>query len=146
MTFCAGLILLLAAGAPAGRNIPFQRPTAEERAALGEKVRVSGASPGVLLETRGARVALVAALGEKPTGGYEIRILKVSLRGSKLTVQARVSAPPKGAMVIQMISYPLDAVWIRASRIRRAGRQITVELRDQQGQLLAEGGSAPPRK
>jgi len=146
MTFCAVLILLLASGAAAGRNIPFQRPTAEERASLGEKVRVSGASPGVLLETRGARVAVVATLGEKPTGGYEIKILKVSLRGAKLAVQARVGAPPKGAMVIQVISYPFDAVWIPASRLRRAGQQLTVELMNQKGQVLAKGSPAPARK
>ena len=139
MILCASVALLLAFAASGGSDIRFERATAEERASLGEKVRrVRGARPSVTLDKRADRALILAALGEKRTGGYAIRITQVSLRGSRLTVKARLTIPPKDAMVTQALTYPFDAVWIAAARLENLPKPLTVRLTDTQGKVLAE--------
>ena len=148
---CASLTLLLALAASGASGIPFKRATAEERSSLAKKVRrVRRAPPSVTLEKRGEeeqgdRVFIVAALGEKPTGGYRIEITQVSLHGSTLTVEARVTVPPKGAILTQALTYPFDAVWIPADRLENRRKPLAVRLTDEQGKVLAEGGRGQPR-
>ena len=75
---CVNLALLLALAASGSSGIPFKRATAEERASVAKKVRrVRHTPPSVSLEKwrgekRVDRLVIVAALGEKPTGGYRI--------------------------------------------------------------------------
>src|SRR5438093_4348827 len=104
------IVLLLAASA-GGRTISFERVTGNERAQFIQSARaMRGATPGVALETHGARTAVIASLGEKPTGGYGIHIERVSLQGNMLAVHARVTEPAKGSIVTQALTYPIDVV------------------------------------
>ncbi len=140
------LLLLLLLGAARPGAIPFERATAQERASLGEKVRgVSGARPGVTTEKHGQRVAIVAALGEKRTGGYSIEITRVTLRGSLLTVKATVTEPARDAIVTQALTYPFDVVWISAARLARVRRPLTLRFTDEKRKVLAEGASGQAR-
>ena len=151
MMLCVNLTLLLALAASGTSAIPFKRATAEERASLAKKVRgARHAPPSVTLEKwggekRGDRMVIVAALGEKPTGGYGIKITQVSLHGSALTVEARVTVPPKDAMVTQALTYPFDAVWIPADRLQNLRKPLPVRLTDEQGKGLAERGRGQSR-
>ena len=148
---CVNLALLLALAASGTSAIPFKRATAEERASLAKKMRgVRRAPPSVTLEKwggekRGDRLVIVAALGEKPTGGYRIEITQVSLHGSALTVEVRVTVPPKDAMVTQALTYPFDAVWIPADRLANLPKPLPVRLTDEQGEVLAERGRGESR-
>ena len=146
MMFCVSLTLLLALAASGAGGIPFKPATAEERASLAKKVRkVRRAPPSITLEGRGDRVVIVAALGEKPTGGYGIEITQVSLRGSTLTVEAVATVPPKDAMLTQALTYPFDAASIPADRLENLRKPLTVRLSDEQGKVLAKGGLGQPR-
>ncbi|MGE5654684.1 MAG: protease complex subunit PrcB family protein, partial [Bacillota bacterium] len=68
---------------------------------------------GQLVTANGQQqLALVAALGERNTGGYAINILWVEKAEHKLIVHAKETKPTPGAAVIQAITYPYQAVVI----------------------------------
>ena len=76
----------------------------------------AGAAPAV--DFRSETVVAIFA-GQKPTGGYSVRVEKVtdeSTAGqpSRATVHHQVIAPPAGAMLIQVLTYPY--VVIRVSK------------------------------
>ena len=48
--------------------------------------------------------------GEKPTAGYTVQVTKVDKNGAACEVHHTVTAPPRGAMVAQMITYPYTVV------------------------------------
>lgn len=50
--------------------------------------------------------------GWKPTGGYSIRVNRISADDDEATIYARDIAPAKGAMVEQVITVPLLALSI----------------------------------
>lgn len=137
------MLMMLPLGGGADRVAPFQRPTAQERESFGEHAR-RARTPGVLIEKRGARTAVLAALGEKPTAGYEIRIVRIALSGSTVEVRASVSEPPGDAVLAQVITHPFDVVWIRTSRLARIKGPLTLRLTDQSGKPI--GGEAGPAK
>lgn len=56
------------------------------------------------------QLVLVAALGERNTGGYAIEILWVEKAEGKLIVHAKESTPAPGSAVIMAITYPYQAV------------------------------------
>lgn len=49
---------------------------------------------------------IVIALGQRNTGGYNIKVKKVLRSGSNVTVFAEEVQPPKDGFVTQVISYP----------------------------------------
>jgi hypothetical protein len=52
--------------------------------------------------------------GVKPTGGFGVRVERITRTGRKsLAVQVRFSAPPKGSMVTQQLTWPHDLVVVQ---------------------------------
>src|SRR5262245_6028159 len=49
-------------------------------------------------------------LGEKPTGGYEVEIVRAERRDSSLYFYYREKSPPPGAMVTQALTQPFHLV------------------------------------
>ncbi len=137
-------LLTFSAGA-----LPFERPPAEELGRIFQAHRVRRSAPFVELEPGDPHYVLVAGWGEKPTGGYSLRIERVRLRKNRLTVQVRTQAPAAQAIVTQALTYPTDAVWLPAKRLAR-GREApshrqralpAVEMVDQEGKVLAGSAS-----
>ncbi len=74
---------------------------------------LQGRLPGPLDWTQ--EFLVVAALGVAPSGGYAIRIDKITAAGADVEVRVSGKSPAPSDMVIQIITYPVDAV-----RLKRA--------------------------
>jgi hypothetical protein len=109
------------------RDVPFERANAPAASTV--------ASYRVVADGSAAWMVLVA-MGEQRTGGYEIRVEKITLAGSVVTVSVKQSVPPPGGVVIQVITYPADAVRVKRSDLP-AGN-LRVVFQDAGGQKLAE--------
>lgn len=133
------LLLAAATGGTHPRDIPFHRLTAPERSALHDSARRSHpAAPSVEIDRHGKQIVVFATLGEKPTGGYEIEITRITATRTTLVVMSRVTAPGRGAVLAQVLTYPSDAVSIAASAMPRSRRLLYVELVDQEGRRLSK--------
>ncbi|MEM6506796.1 MAG: protease complex subunit PrcB family protein [Planctomycetota bacterium] len=55
---------------------------------------------------------VIAALGERPTGGFGIEITAIQLEGSTLVVQGKTMTPAADAAVTQALTYPFAAAVI----------------------------------
>lgn len=72
-----------------------------------QKIRNNDTTPSsTLFYTNNTNYVLITS-GWKPTGGYTIRINRVSLNANAVTIYASDIAPEKDAMVEQVISAPL---------------------------------------
>ncbi len=60
-------------------------------------------------------MVLVAAMGRKPTAGYAIEITGVKRQGKTLVVSVRHSAPPPGAIALQVITNPVHFIAVPRS-------------------------------
>ncbi|GAW93372.1 hypothetical protein KKC1_25080 [Calderihabitans maritimus] len=70
-------------------------------------------SAGVFQKKFGGYRVLLIAAGEKPTGGYDVKVEQVSLQeGKKWVVQVVFTEPKPGQMVTQAITYPYEVVAI----------------------------------
>lgn len=70
--------------------------------------------------------------GEKPTGGYSVKLIKAEDIGSdKLKITVAFEEPPKDAMVTEVISYPSLAIKISAS-------DVSVEVVDAENNKVEE--------
>ena len=79
---------------------------------LTETLGYSGAAP--VVDFRSETVVAIFA-GQKPTGGYSVRVEKVTEesrpgQSSRATVHYRVMAPPADAMLIQVLTYPYTLI------------------------------------
>lgn len=79
---------------------------------------------------------VVVAMGEQRTGGYEIRVEKITVTASVVTVRVKRTVPPPGGVVIQVITYPADAVRLKRSDLPAGDLRVVFE--DIGGQKLAE--------
>lgn len=79
-----------------------------------EKVTSSKLSQNQVVPAAG-RSYLIVTLGERPTAGYTVHIQKVEQQGNALHVYVKEKPPAKGAMVIQVISYPYTVVSINGT-------------------------------
>lgn len=125
-----GLILVACGGAvtPASqRDVPFERVNAPGS--------ITVASYRVVPDGSAAWTVSVA-MGEQRTGGYEIRIEKITLAAKLVTVSVRRTVPPPGGVVIQVITYPADAVRVKRSDLP-AG-DLKVVFQDTEGKRLAD--------
>ncbi len=124
----AGLILaamFLAAGcstrpapkkAQVSQGIAFTRPDPDKlTGALGDWVRRNSRRRGTFVRHEGSRTYILVAWGEKPTGGYRVRIEDLA-RGRSAEVAVVELDVPAGP-VTQAISYPYDLV--SAPRLER---------------------------
>ncbi|MEJ5367456.1 MAG: protease complex subunit PrcB family protein [Bryobacteraceae bacterium] len=67
------------------------------------------------VERRSEGVIVTIHAGRKPTGGYAVKILRVSRDGARCTVHYAVIPPPEDAMVPQVLTYPSVSVKIPAA-------------------------------
>ena len=79
---------------------------------------------------RGGRVRLTVRLGERRTGGYGIRVTRITRAGPTLTLRCEITAPRAGAIVTQALTYPAQTVSVDEGLVR--GVRIAV-LVDQSG-------------
>lgn len=95
--------------------------TIEQEQALPETVKTtveqvtSTRSKSNEVVTTEGRTYVIIALGERSTGGYSVDVQKIEQRGDALHVYAKEAPPPKGAMVIQVISYPFTVVSVKGT-------------------------------
>jgi hypothetical protein len=62
-----------------------------------------------------AKQSVVAVFGgERPTGGWSVRVRSIEQRGSSCTVRYEVVGPPPGAVVTQAITHPFAVVKVDA--------------------------------
>lgn len=103
---------------------------------------------GVHFKNHDESAYILAAAGEKPTGGYGIDIAGVYLEGpGKVLVEADVTSPDPGMMVIQVITYPSVLIRVDGLEVLEA-RGVFSEKSDvitgQIGETLKEMGKAIP--
>lgn len=130
-----GAVLLAAGGcAPPARRpdagatpgIPFERVAAGEDGRLPDQVPgdvrswfdANRRKRGTYVKHSGGRSYVLVAWGEKPTGGYSVRIEDVARGRRGEVVVVRLEAPKPGAAVTQAVTYPYDLV--RTPRLPRA--------------------------
>lgn len=56
---------------------------------------------------------VVAALGAKPSSGFDVVLDSASARGDHLTVYVRTTSPPPGSAVLTVITRPIDIARVR---------------------------------
>lgn len=62
---------------------------------------------------------LTLSLGEKPTGGYSIKILEAKQIGEEIIVKYNIKTPAEGDIVTQAITYPSDSIDIKVNNISK---------------------------
>lgn len=55
-------------------------------------------------------MVLCVAIGQRPTGGYGVRITRTRLEGGELHVEVHETKPPAGAIVPMVLSQPYEIV------------------------------------
>jgi hypothetical protein len=103
---------------------------------------------GVHFKNHDGAAYILAAAGEKPTGGYGIDIEGVYLESpGRIVVEADVTSPDPGMMVIQVITYPSALIRVDGLEVFEA-RGVFSEKSDvitgQIGESLGEMGKAIP--
>lgn len=61
-------------------------------------------------QVNGNSLRLTLSLGEKPTGGYSIKILEARQIGEKIMVKYNIKTPAEDEMVTEAITYPSDSM------------------------------------
>ena len=67
---------------------------------------------------RDGRVRLTVRLGERRTGGYGIRVRRITRVGPTLTLRCETTAPRDGAVVTQALTYPAQTVSVDDGLVR----------------------------
>jgi len=127
----ATMLVLAACGGPVTQ--PSQRDVRFERIPAGAASPVPDYQ---VTADSSASWAITAAMGEQRTGGYSIRIDRLTLGGTVLTVTVSTTAPAPGAVTIQVITYPSDTVRVKREDLPRG--DLSVVFVDSQGARLAE--------
>ncbi len=83
----------------------FQAPPQVER-----MVQQQRKEEGAAVYVAEDAVYIVVARGEKPTGGYGIRVVDLKEEGGGFDVHVEYSDPKPGQMVAQVVTYPLAVV------------------------------------
>lgn len=55
-------------------------------------------------------MVLFVAVGQRPTGGYGVRITRTRIEGGEMVAEARETRPPAGAIVPMVVSQPYEFV------------------------------------
>ncbi|THF88255.1 protease complex subunit PrcB family protein [Deinococcus sp. KSM4-11] len=96
--------------------------------------RVNGRQTSAATSTPTGGTVIGVFLGQRPTGGYSVRVLSVSKADNVLTVRVQVHAPGPGAITTQALTSP----W---TLIRVPGTYAQVRVVDMLGQPLPTGGT-----
>ena len=98
----------------AERHVPFERPEPstwpDQVSTWVDRHRMTRGT--YRLELQG-RTWVLVAWGQKPTGGYQVRVedaVRTDVGTIRFTV--RLAAPSPGAMVVQMLTHPFDLITI----------------------------------
>lgn len=78
---------------------------------------------------RAGRVRLTVRLGERPTGGYGIRVRRITRDGPTLTIRCEISEPREGAIVTQALTYPAQTVSVDEGLVRGVRVAVLVDQR-----------------
>jgi hypothetical protein len=76
---------------------------------------------------RGGRVRLTVRLGERRTGGYGIRIRRITRDGPTLTLRCEITAPRDGAVLTQALTYPAQTVSVTDGLVRGVRAVVLVD-------------------
>ncbi len=76
---------------------------------------------------RDGRVRLTVRLGEQRTGGYRIRVSRITRDGPTLTVRCEITAPRDDAIVTQVLTYPAQAVSVDEALVRGVRAAVLVD-------------------
>lgn len=79
-------------------------------------------------------VLVVATLGAAPTGGYAIRINRITANLSLMQVQVAMKGPAPSDIVIQMITYPVDSIRLLRSSLGQS--EVKWQFVDQTGRQI----------
>lgn len=60
----------------------------------------------------GSRIFLIISAGQRPTGGYQVKITEILKKGETVHIYAEETAPAKDSMVTQAITHPAAVVSI----------------------------------
>ncbi|OAA31534.1 hypothetical protein AT15_05525 [Kosmotoga arenicorallina S304] len=93
-------------------------------------VSVEGNSWDFSEKLPGNRIFLIVSAGEKPTGGYSLEVGKVNLYKHKITMEATLTYPPKGAFVTQVLTYP--AVMLKLPELLEGEYELELVLLSEQ--------------
>ena len=75
--------------------------------------------PGVDLARH---MLIVVASGERPSGGFSIKVTRLTTRGDRLEVEVLETCPPPGARVTLSLSQPVEVV--RLARLTQAPKFV----------------------
>lgn len=64
-------------------------------------------------------IKLTLSLGEKPTGGYSVKILEAIQNGENIMVKYNIKTPAEGDLVTQAINYPNDSIDVKVKDINK---------------------------
>ena len=96
-------------------QVDFQEETVEQ---LPEEVKhhfdrlASSPQGGHATIPHGSRIFLIVSAGQRPTGGYQVKITEILRKGETVHIYAEETAPAKGPLVTQAITYPAAVVSI----------------------------------
>ncbi|KXS38413.1 MULTISPECIES: protease complex subunit PrcB family protein [unclassified Candidatus Frackibacter] len=83
------------------------------------------------------RVAILAYLGEMPSGGYGIQIDKVAKKDDKVLVKVKRVSPSPDDMVTMVITYPYDLITIDKDKFGSAEiSKLDLVVVNQDGEVL----------
>jgi hypothetical protein len=114
-----------------GSEAPGQGPK-RPRLLLASSAADLSRAVGTRIPDAGAGTYLAVFWGEKPTGGYSVKIQSVRVAGDRATVRLSLKDPPPDAMLTQALTYPYAVAVVRGEGLR--GRDIHLE--DQKGRRL----------
>ena len=92
-----------------------------------------GDATGLAVPEAGAGIYLGVFWGQRPTGGYAIRVTGGAEEGGAITIRLATHHPERGAMVTQVLTSPYAIAVIRDRQLARQA----FTFRDQQGTELA---------
>lgn len=70
-------------------------------------------------QVNGNSLKLTLIMGEKPTGGYSIKIMEAKQRGDKIMIKYSVKTPAEGDIVTESITYPSDSTNVNVADVKK---------------------------
>lgn len=112
---CSGLTREVNGDDHTAVNIPFHTVNIDQMPATAQQEAqqmVRSSSPQTRSLVVGGVTYAMIAFGQRPTGGYTVKVSKVVQSGDEVTVYTEEDTPPPGSIVNQMVTYPFVAIAI----------------------------------
>jgi hypothetical protein len=104
------------------------RSSADWSAAWDELTAVTSESEPAPVIDSGAHVVVLAAMGSRRTGGYDVDVVSVAVDDATLYVTVRETSPAFDCLVTQALTSPAVAVLVPRTRGEAAFSEIAVAL------------------